>query len=83
MLSYRYVWSVTLDMDVGAEVVNNYAWATIYTMRYFICILNTLLESVSAFKRWKIRGGEYKGGDMGISMHGELMIHMVLDGAKM
>ena len=38
---------------------------------------------MSAFKRWKIRGGEYKGGNMGISMHGELMIHMVLDGAKM
>lgn len=38
---------------------------------------------MSAFKKWKIRGGEYKGGDMEISMHGELMIHMVLYGAKM
>lgn len=35
-------WSMTLDMDVGAGVVNNYACRAIHTMRYFICILNPL-----------------------------------------
>lgn len=38
---------------------------------YFICMLNTAQESISALKRWKIRGGEGTGGDVGIRMHGE------------